>query len=362
MGNVHAFAHRVTALSMACLASGGLILNALGGTSCSFLAVDATFGGNVMTPWGNEFVGQDLAYIGVRCESPFYEETDRMWNLSRLFFSISMGCGSLTMFMAWALSLFLPPSKCNWRMLSMLAACTAVMGVPVFLIFESEPCTMNIDRQTCSLALGSYFNIASVMFWVILTLLTQFLQPPNWSEEVNAWKTSKVNIKEITVPENGTNETDGSTGPNDFDGELFVTSNTLWTMNRGQNGTKVDGVSSDVSSISDGEKRGKEDIEAPADTTRRAKVEAHDHDIRRGASIVMNSLRGEKTKRPSDTKSTVAPGKLKSVPISSVAVADQETRGDEVFEMTGGLSEVKSGVVQGVQDPIYILRDLERSY
>jgi hypothetical protein len=330
MGNVHAFAHRVIAISMACLASAGLILCALSGFNCSFLSINAQPGRHVMTPWGQEFVNQELAFIGVKCESPFYEEMDRMWNLSQLFFWISLACGCLTTAMAWALSLFVAPNNCNWRCLSMMAAVTAVMGVPVFLIFESEPCNMDIYRQTCSLALGSYFNIASVVLWVVLTLWTQCLDPPNWSSERGAWMTSKMNINEITIPENGT---DGSTsGPKDFNGEIFVTSNGdglgIWAMGSGHRGKKIvnDDAVSAVSSISDGEKEKKKDIEAPAEIKHRTvppttMEDTDDQDIRKGAAIVIDALR-EKTK---SLRQTVQSYQLPRFEISSTGATSKNT-------------------------------------
>ena len=92
MGNVHAFAHRVTALSMAVLASAGVIFCALAGFSCDYLTIEAQPGRAILTPSGIALSGVDeSASIGVFCESPFYRESDRMWDLSQIFLYIGLG-------------------------------------------------------------------------------------------------------------------------------------------------------------------------------------------------------------------------------------------------------------------------------
>jgi hypothetical protein len=192
MGNVHALSHRVTALSMACLSSAGLILAVLAGLNCSFLAITAEPDRNLMNPDGVELASIDVVQAGVLCdESEFYDPDDKMWDLSQLFFYISTALGAATTMLAWAISTCLPPTVLNWRVLSLLASITAVIEVPIFLIFEIDSCNMDTTRQKCSLDLGSYFLIASVAMWVLMTLWTHYLDPPRWSDEINAWVTSK---------------------------------------------------------------------------------------------------------------------------------------------------------------------------
>ena len=188
MGNVHSFAHRLTALSMACLASAALIFCTLGGLSCSFVQVQAKEDRNLISSTGEEFDAQ-VGYFGVQCEdSPFYDEADRLWNLSQLFFYISLGFGGLTALMAWALTFCIPPTGCRWRTMSVFAAITAVMEVPIFLLFESDTCNIDVNRQTCKLAMGAYMNMLSVILWAIMTIWIQCLNTPEWGEEINAWK------------------------------------------------------------------------------------------------------------------------------------------------------------------------------
>lgn len=188
MGNVHSFAHRLTALSMACLASAGLIFCALGGFNCSFVQVQAQPDRNLMNSEGEIFDAQ-VGYFGVQCEdSPFYSENDRLWSLSQLFFYISLGFGGFTTLLAWALTCCIPPTGCRWRSLSVFAAITAVMEVPIFLLFESDTCNLDVNRQTCKLAMGAYMNMLSVILWAVMTVWIQCLNTPQWAEEINAWK------------------------------------------------------------------------------------------------------------------------------------------------------------------------------
>ena len=198
MGNIHALAHRVTALSMACLSSTALILVSVSGSNCSFTAINAASSESLITPDGSELPSSiEVAYIGVKCDdSDFYNPDDRMWALSQLFFFVSLGLGGVTTILAWALSTCVPPTRSNWKVLSVIASATAVVEIPIFLLFESEPCVSALGIQACSLALGSYFNIASVILWVAVTMFTVCLDPPRWSQERDAWVATKVKSKD----------------------------------------------------------------------------------------------------------------------------------------------------------------------
>lgn len=72
-----------------------------------------------------------------------------------------------------------------------MTAVSAVLQVPIFLILESETCTYDINRQSCSLSTGAYFNIASVGLWILVTICTQCLDPPRWYHNKfdDVWKT-----------------------------------------------------------------------------------------------------------------------------------------------------------------------------
>lgn len=166
-----------------------------------------------MTPGGLEFPTEDSAYLGVQCDSPFYQESDDMWNMSQLFLYIGLCVGGLTTLLAWVISVFIPPTVFTWRALSVLSACAAVIGVPIFLIFESQPCAMDINRQTCSVATGAYLNIVSITLYVGMTLWTQCLLPPDWTKETKAWRNTNRDVKvgEISIPSGGESRDENGT-------------------------------------------------------------------------------------------------------------------------------------------------------
>ena len=121
----------------------------------------------------------------------FYNDDDRMWNLSRIFLYVGLTCGGLTVIWSWSLSTCVVPTSVKWRLLSILAAVTAVLQVPIFLILESDVCNYDTDRQQCTLGTGAFLNIASIGLWIMLTLVIQCLRPPRWDidDQFGAWRT-----------------------------------------------------------------------------------------------------------------------------------------------------------------------------
>jgi hypothetical protein len=213
MWSQNAFAQRVTALSMACLSSTAVVLFFLSGHSCSYMEVNPTLGRSLMTSSGKEMPGVDLAHIGLTCDSLLLDSgTDKMIELSQNFFYLSLGLGGATAVLAWLLSLWIPPTKCSWITMAIMGSVTAVMQVPIFLLYESIPCTMDVTRQTCSLGLGAYFNIVSIAFWIAMTLWAQCIRPPQWEGDKEASRTppkrERFSIQEIVI---SSNDTDSAT-------------------------------------------------------------------------------------------------------------------------------------------------------
>jgi hypothetical protein len=193
--NIHAFAHRLTALSMACLASAGVIFCALSGLGCSFIQIQALDGRSIGNTNGDVYENDETAYLGVQClsgsDAPFYDvdgSVDRLWSLSRIFLYIGLGLGATTTLFAWLLGSCVRPTALRWRVLSVLAACSAVFQIPIFLVFESDNCNFDITRQTCFLSTGAYLNVASVSIWIVTTIWVQSLRAPRWDEELDAWR------------------------------------------------------------------------------------------------------------------------------------------------------------------------------
>jgi len=205
--NVHAFAHRLTALSMACLASAGLIFCALSGFGCSFIEINALEGRSVGNANGDEFENVEKAYLGVQCMSgidePFYDVdggVDRLWYYTRIFFYVGVTLGAFTTLFAWMLVSCVRPTPDRWRILSILAALSAIFQIPIFLVIESDTCNFDIMRQTCGLSTGAYLNVASISIWIVMTIWVQCLRAPRWDEELDAWKTDGNRGCDSSIP------------------------------------------------------------------------------------------------------------------------------------------------------------------
>jgi hypothetical protein len=204
MWRQHAFAQRVKALSMACLSSTALVLFFVSGQSCSYMEVNPAPGRSLMTSSGKELPGVDMAHIGLTCDYLLLDNgTDEMMELSQHFFYLSLGIGGATAVLAWLLSLWIQPTKCSWITMAIMGSVAAVTQVPIFLMYESIPCTMDVTRQTCSLGQGAYFNIVSIAFWIAMTLWAQCIRPPQWEGDIEASRTppkrERISIQEIVI-------------------------------------------------------------------------------------------------------------------------------------------------------------------
>jgi len=188
MGNTQVFYYRLPALTTACCSSMALILLALSGTTCTFLEVVANPGKALATPQGI-YISED---IGIMCKGDLYEiEGDSFWELSRIFLIISICLGSISTLISWLLATFVAPTSSRWKSMSILSALTAVLQVPIFLVFEAKPCSSFSGNQSCKISSGVFLLITSTVFWVVVTLLTQILDPPAWASELDAWRVEK---------------------------------------------------------------------------------------------------------------------------------------------------------------------------
>ena len=230
-GNVHAMAHRATAISVACLATAAFVLAFVAGIGCDFVKLTAEPDRLLMTPDGIE-LKNDLtttttpeAFFGVLCTtSDFFSDEDHMWKRAQIFLCTGLTLGGITAVIAWTLCVCSVPTLTVWRSLSFLGAAAAVLLVPVFLIFESEACNMDINRQSCTLTTGAYLNVVSIILFVIVTLWTQLVPPPDWTKELNTWRQQSLNLEgrevklgEISIPSGGDSHegTDEETLPRD---------------------------------------------------------------------------------------------------------------------------------------------------
>jgi hypothetical protein len=202
------FEHRLPALGTAIMSSMAVLLAAFAGASCDFLILTATTStdggddGGIVIPNNNNVdgtgdgtavvvdTGLQSSSLGILCEHDLYDrDGDSMWELSRIFFIVAVSLGSLTAALAWAVSTYMPPNETNWKTISILAGTTSVVSVPIFVLFESEPCSDYLNNQKCTLGPGSYLLVASVVLMVAVTLITQCLDPPKWALEISFWRT-----------------------------------------------------------------------------------------------------------------------------------------------------------------------------
>lgn len=159
--------------------------------TCNFLTVSANNGLSLVTDDVVQDDAPNSLDIGILCDSEYFQsEGDTFWDLSRAFWIVSVTLGSLCTILACALSTFVPPSDANWKALSIGTALSAVLQVPIFLIFEADPCS-DYDEHNCTVSLGVFMLIGSTIIWVAVTLLTQCVDPPRWAIELDAWKVQK---------------------------------------------------------------------------------------------------------------------------------------------------------------------------
>ncbi|CAJ1961759.1 unnamed protein product [Cylindrotheca closterium] len=211
---------RVKALSMACLSSAAVTMCFLSGSSCSFVEVRPGEENYLVTSLGDEIENVDVAFMGLKCDSILLDNgTDDMVSLGQHFFHMSLGVGVATAVLAWILSVCLPPTKCSWITMAIMGSATAVIQIPLFLMFESIPCTVHPSRQTCSLGPGSYFNIASITLWIVMTIWAQLILPPKWDGSSQEKTRDQITIREIVIP---FSETDTSTANGDSNKERDV--------------------------------------------------------------------------------------------------------------------------------------------
>eukprot|EP00980_Cylindrotheca_fusiformis_P019779 scaffold6929_cov99-Cylindrotheca_fusiformis.AAC.6 len=209
---------RLTALSVACISSTALIFFLLSGTSCSFLTVHPEPDHFLLTSSGIALHEVPLAQIGLTCNSLLLDSgLDEMISLSQNFFYLSAGVGGATTLVAWILSICIPPTRLTWLSMAIMGSVTAVLQVPLFLLFESKPCTIDANSQSCFFSMGAYFNAASIIFWVFMTLWAQCISPPNWEMGASEKRRERITIQEIVIH----HDTDSSNSNPDNEDWIF---------------------------------------------------------------------------------------------------------------------------------------------
>jgi hypothetical protein len=188
MGNGNAFT--LLAASLFATAAFGLLIGA--GLSCSFLDIKAKDGDLLAILETSEQEALTSTSLGILCQGDFYDlESDSMWLYSRAFFFIAVCFGGVATLLSWAVTTFAPPVRPAWLGISGAAGLTAILQLPMFLMFETEPCADYSADQDCSQSTGSYLLISSTCCWIGVTLITQIFDPPDWATNLDQWRVTK---------------------------------------------------------------------------------------------------------------------------------------------------------------------------
>jgi hypothetical protein len=169
------------------------------GITCSFVSVEANTGEILKILDSSEQRASTSTSIGLFCEGDFYDlEGDLMWDLSRIFLNVALSIASLAVIIAWSISTCILPTKNNWKLISITSALSAVVQVPIFLVFETEPCK-DFPQQQCELSKGCYLLMGSVICSVFVTILTVCLDPPDWVGDLDTWRIPKGRTADLSV-------------------------------------------------------------------------------------------------------------------------------------------------------------------
>ena len=137
------------------------------GLSCTFVEVNAKDDDIlvILETSAQEAVGSSS--MGVLCDGDFYDlDGDPMWIYSRAFFFVASCFGGIATFAALLAAFFVRPTRPVWLALSGSAALTSILQLPMFLMFETEPCSDFTEDQDCSQSIGSFLLISSTACWV----------------------------------------------------------------------------------------------------------------------------------------------------------------------------------------------------
>jgi hypothetical protein len=167
------------------------------GVTCSFLSVEANSGEILEILDNSDQRASMSTSIGLFCEGDFYDlEGDFMWELSRIFLNVALAISGVAVILGWSISLLALPTRSMWKLLSITSALSAVVQVPIFLIFETEPCK-DFPQQQCELSTGCYLLMGSVICSVFVTILTVCVDAPDWVAD--NWRIQKGQTADSSV-------------------------------------------------------------------------------------------------------------------------------------------------------------------
>jgi uncharacterized membrane-anchored protein len=170
--------------------------------TCRFISITSTNNDLLAITSYSQQITQSSTSIGLFCPGDFYyisEETDTKLLLGQVCASSSIVFGAFVVVLLWSVVSGIATCINNrvariWRLISLLTALCAVIQIPIFLIYQIRPCTDFQNQQFCSMDVGSYTLICSITGWIMVTIITQFLDAPTseWYERFEEWKLSSA--------------------------------------------------------------------------------------------------------------------------------------------------------------------------
>jgi hypothetical protein len=151
-----------------------LLLLVASANTCRFVLVSAVQGAFVEVIDTSATSGEELTqtYFDAFCDGHLVGlGGDIIWILCKIFHSCAMALGAAAAFLGTMVNVV--PVRTRpvcWQTLSICSALCALVSVPVFLLFEAEPCKEFPEQQSCSFAVASYLHVAAIVFAIITRL------------------------------------------------------------------------------------------------------------------------------------------------------------------------------------------------
>lgn len=140
--------------------------------------------------------------MGVFCSGDFSfllkdQSSNTMRQLSGSFLVISLILGAIVMNLSCAISTLLPTTERIWNGISYFSSLAFLCEMPVFFILDSPPCNNSSTDElldfTCSLSSGSFSLFVSMVSHLVLAIITQWKEAPDWKGEYELWRLIREN-------------------------------------------------------------------------------------------------------------------------------------------------------------------------
>ena len=230
----------------------GLICLCIGIFNCNFIlvnydyqrAAEANSEGDIIDGYIGDGYLNSIS-LGIFCSSSSptgsssnKESDDAMQTISKAF-AISLILSIVTTLLCILISIPYTPqlltnttisannNKKLWNIISYLSITTFITQLPILLLLESTICKETIDGgvwgtrySECTLGNGSSTLFISMVSYISLTIYTQFVDCPCWTEEYELWKlqtSSKINREEEEAQQKQSRDVEMDRGSMDRD-------------------------------------------------------------------------------------------------------------------------------------------------